>query len=189
MALTRRLYRSSRAGRGDEFAVFHSGCDRLRAHTFQVDGAAALIQQIRTLQRGTRAALKFARTLAKADDGLMTLWWLVLSVLTMGDGGDAGLDGGLPAEPAQHWQWTHADGGWLNDAGLTDVVTMRVGETAVVQFPLPIVLMQCDEPLLTLSATQDTLLLEAVKAGHTTCGFWYRPQSWPHRTLEVTVAK
>lgn len=117
--------------------------------------------------------------------------WLALvvsSVLAV-DGGvepDAGLAPAPPA-PQRTWSWTHADGGWVDDAGVTDVLVMRVGETARVQFPLPIVLMQCDEPLLTLDATIDTLLLKAVKAGHTRCGFWYRPQAWPHRSLVVTV--
>ncbi len=126
----------------------------------------------------------------------MKLWLLIVSVLSADAGVDGGaVDAGLVdagvAEPAQvvpaRWSWVHADGGWLDDAGVTDRVVMRMGETAEVQFPLPIVLMQCDAPLLTLGATLDTLLLTAVQPGRTTCGFWYRPQSWPHRTLDVTV--
>lgn len=114
--------------------------------------------------------------------------WLSLTLLSVlaVDGGapDAGVP---PTPPKQTWSWTHADGGWMNAAGVTDVLVMRVGETAELRFPLPIVLMQCDEPLLTLGATADTLLLTAVKAGHTKCGFWFRPNAWPHRTLEVSV--
>jgi hypothetical protein len=75
------------------------------------------------------------------------------------------------------------------DAGVTDTLTMRVGEVGELQFPLPIMLMQCDEPLLTLEATLDTLLLKATATGHTRCGFWYRPQAWPHRTLDVVVTR
>ena len=107
------------------------------------------------------------------------------------DGGlaDAGIIDAGPPTPAK-WRWTHTDGGfWLNDAGLSDLLTVRVGETARVIFPFPIVLMQCDEQLLELGATEDTLLLTGAKAGHTTCGFWFYEQAWPHRSMDVTVSK
>ena len=55
--------------------------------------------------------------------------------------------------------------------------------------PLPIVLMQCDEPLLGLGATEDTLLLTGTRAGHTACGFWFDKRAWPHRSMDVTVSK
>lgn len=87
------------------------------------------------------------------------------------------------------WKWIDGDGGWLLDGGSTDVLTLRVGETARVVFPFPIVLMQCDEPLLTLGATEDTLLLTGAKAGHTACGFWFYERAWPHRSMDVTVSK
>ena len=38
-------------------------------------------------------------------------------------------------------------------------------------------------------ATEKSLLLTAVRAGHTRCGFWYEARSWPHRTLDLTVGK
>ena len=111
--------------------------------------------------------------------------WLILSVLAA----DGGLEPEPTPAPASKWSWSHADGGWLDDAGVTDVLTTRVGETAELRLDLPIVLMQCDAPLLTLGATLDSLLLTAVKPGRTTCGFWYGTRSWPHRTLDVTVFK
>lgn len=101
------------------------------------------------------------------------------------DGGvtDAGV-----VDPAR-WKWIDGDGGWLLDGGSTDVLTVRVGETARIVFPFPIVLMQCDEPLLTLGATEDTLLLTGAQAGHTACGFWFYERAWPHRSMDVTVSK
>ena len=123
---------------------------------------------------------------------------LLTSILTLTLAADAGMpDGGIPdagiveavdAGPS-HWKWIGADGGWLNDAGLSDILTVRVGETAKVIFPFPIVLMQCDEPLLELGANEDTLLLTGAKAGHTSCGFWFYEQAWPHRSMDVTVSK
>jgi cyclic lactone autoinducer peptide len=103
------------------------------------------------------------------------------------------LDGGVTdagvADAGSRWKWIDGDGGWLLDGGSTDVLTLRVGETARVVFPFPIVLMQCDEPLLTLGATEDTLLLTGAKAGHTACGFWFYERAWPHRSMDVTVSK
>lgn len=105
---------------------------------------------------------------------------------------DGGVDAGTPdaglALPVR-WRWQHADGGWLNDGGLTDILSLRVGETAEVQFDLPIALMQCDEQLLELGSTETTLLLKGLKAGHTMCGYWYFQRSWPHRYMDVTVTK
>lgn len=102
-------------------------------------------------------------------------------------------DGGIPdggtTPPKVTWKWIDGDGGWLLDGGSTDVLTVRVGETAKVRFPFPIVLMQCDEPLLSLGATEDTLLLTGEKAGHTACGFWFYQRAWPHRSMDVTVTK
>ena len=115
---------------------------------------------------------------------------LLLAVLSA----DGGVDGGVPdagvadAGPAR-WNWIDGDGGWLLDGGITDILTLRVGETAHIVFPLPIVLMQCDEPLLGLGATEDTLLLSGLKPGHTACGFWFDKRAWPHRTFDVTVSK
>ena len=102
--------------------------------------------------------------------------------VTDGGVGDAGPD------PAR-WKWIDGDGGWLLDGGSTDVLTVRVGETARIVFPFPIVLMQCDEPLLSLGATEDTLLLTGARAGHTACGFWFYERAWPHRSMDVTVSK
>ena len=105
---------------------------------------------------------------------------------------DAGMRDGAIASPdagPPRWAWTNGDGGWLLDGGVTDIVTVRVGETARVVFPFPIVLMQCDAPLLGLGATQDTLLLTGLDAGHTTCGFWFYERAWPHRSMDVTVSK
>jgi hypothetical protein len=103
---------------------------------------------------------------------------------------DAGIaDAGLDAGPPPRWSWIDGDGGWLLDGGFTDILKVRVGETARVVFPFPIVLMQCDEQLLGLGATEDTLLLTGVKAGHTACGFWFDVRAWPHRSMDVTVSK
>lgn len=122
----------------------------------------------------------------------MVKWILVLALAA--DGGV--LDGGVPdagavdaGAPPRKWKWEHADGGFLTPDGVTDVLTMRVGEVAQVKLALPIMLMQCDSQLLTLDATVDTLLLKAVKAGHTRCGFWYRANAYPHRTMELTVTE
>lgn len=101
-------------------------------------------------------------------------------------------DGGTPdAGPpdAGTWSWINGDGGWLLDGGSTDILTVRVGETARIVFPFPIVLMQCNDELLGLGATEDTLLLTGVKEGHTSCGFWFYQRAWPHRSMDVTVSK
>lgn len=117
--------------------------------------------------------------------------WLLLSAFDGGAAPDAGTrdagvsDAGSAVPP--RWQWTHDGGGWLNDGGVTDVLTMRMGETAEVKLPHPILLMQCDLPLVTLGATQDTLLLTAVQKGDTRCGFWFKKNSWPDRTMELHV--
>lgn len=106
---------------------------------------------------------------------------------------DAGFspDGGLPQDAGvtTTWKWIDGDGGWLLDGGSTDVLTLRVGDVARIVFPFPIVLMQCDEPLLGLGATEDTLLLTGLKIGHTACGFWFYERAWPHRSMDVTVMK
>jgi hypothetical protein len=101
---------------------------------------------------------------------------------------DAGVEARAPAAP-ERWKWVHGDGGWIADGGVSDFLTVRVGETARVQLELPIVLMQCDEPLLELDATEDTLLLTGLKPGHTMCGFWYAQRAWPHRYMDVTVTR
>ncbi len=110
------------------------------------------------------------------------MWWLLTLVLAS-DGGV--VDAGAPKK----WSWVDGDGGWLGDGGVTDLLTVRVGETAPVKLPLPIVLMQCDAQLLSLDATLDTLLLTGAKVGHTFCGFWFEKRDWPHRYFEVTVTK
>lgn len=107
-----------------------------------------------------------------------------------GDGGsaDGGGDAGTRPPPKRaRWSWTHGDGGWLLDGGVSDLLTVSVGETAEVRFPHPIILMQCDEVLLSLSATEDTLLLTGEKVGHTQCGFWWFRQPFPNRMMDVTV--
>lgn len=113
-------------------------------------------------------------------------WLLILAaVLDGGVAPDAGVELTEPAPT--RWQWTHDGGAWLDGNGLTDRLTMRVGETAQVKLPLPIILMQCDQPLLTLGATSDTLLLTAIKAGDTRCGFWFKKNAFPDRTMELHV--
>ncbi|MDP2270408.1 MAG: hypothetical protein Q8N23_24025 [Archangium sp.] len=112
---------------------------------------------------------------------LLTLLLLTLAA----DGGTP--DAGVP--DAGSWRWIDGDGGWLLDGGSTDILTLRTGETARIVFPFPIVLMQCDEPLLGLGATEDTLLLTGLKTGHTACGFWFYQRAWPHRSMDVTVTK
>jgi hypothetical protein len=112
---------------------------------------------------------------------------LALALVFALDGGPSA-DAGPPPAP-ERFTWKHDKGEWMNDAGLTDILLVRVGETAEVKFPFAIVLMQCDEPLLTLDATEETLLLKGAKAGQTTCGFWFDRRAWPHRTMQVTVTK
>ena len=119
---------------------------------------------------------------------------IILMLALTVDGGlviDAGVpDAGVPTPaPPAKWKWIDGDGGWLLDGGSTDVLTVRVGETARIVFPFPIVLMQCNEELLGLGATEDTLLLTGLKAGHTACGFWFYQRAWPHRSMDVTVTK
>lgn len=117
--------------------------------------------------------------------------WLLVAMLLGSDGGlsDAGTPDAGEVSTPKRWTWTHAtDAGFLTPDGVTDVVTMRVGEIAQVKLDLPIILMQCDETLVTLDATIDTLLLKAVKPGHTRCGFWYRKNGYPDRTMELTVS-
>ncbi|MBL8917014.1 MAG: hypothetical protein JNM17_40290, partial [Archangium sp.] len=101
---------------------------------------------------------------------------------------DAGVDAGVVDAGPPRWQWTHDGGAWLTKDAVTDILKMRVGETAQVKLPLPIILMQCDQPLLTLGATSDTLLLTATKSGDTRCGFWFRKNAFPDRTMELHVA-
>ncbi len=104
------------------------------------------------------------------------------------DGGvtDGGLDAG-PPKVVRTWKWIDGDGGYILDGGFTDQLTLTVGETARITFPFPIVLMQCDQELLGLGATEDTLLLTGADAGHTACGFWFWERAWPHRSMDVTV--
>lgn len=117
-------------------------------------------------------------------------------LLALSAGDDAGApDGGTPdaglatPAPAPKFSWVHGDGGWIADGGVTDLLTVRVGETARVVFPFPLVLMQCDDPLLELGASEDTLLLKGLQPGSTRCGYWYYQQAWPHRYMEVTVTR
>ncbi len=113
-----------------------------------------------------------------------------LLLLLAADGGipDGGVpDAGLATPAPVKWKFIDGDGGWLLDGGFTDILSVSVGETARVVFPLPIVLMQCNEPLLELGATEDTLLLTGAKEGHTACGFWFDKRAWPHRSVDVTV--
>jgi hypothetical protein len=112
----------------------------------------------------------------------------ILLLTLAADGGIDPSDAGTPA-PTKTWNWIDGDGGWLLDGGSTDVLTLKVGDTARIVFPFPIVLMQCDEELLGLGANEDTLLLTGLKVGHTACGFWFYPRAWPHRSMDVTVSK
>src|SRR4051812_7719723 len=99
---------------------------------------------------------------------------MLLTLLMMTLAADGGVpDAGITADAGPTWKWINGDGGWLLDGGSTDVLTLRVGDVAHIVFPFPIVLMQCDETLLELGATEDTLLLTGLKAGHTSCGFWF----------------
>lgn len=100
---------------------------------------------------------------------------------------DAGTVDAGPVTPTPPWAWETADGGFLDPDGTTDVLTLKLGATAHVRLARPIVLMQCDDELLTLGATDDELLLTAVKRGETRCGFWYTPNAIPHRYMRVTV--
>jgi hypothetical protein len=100
---------------------------------------------------------------------------------------DAGIDAGITKPVVRTWKWIDGDGGFILDGGFTDQLTLTVGETARVIFPFPIVLMQCDQELLGLGATEDTLLLTGADAGHTACGFWFWERAWPHRSMDVTV--
>lgn len=105
----------------------------------------------------------------------------------------AGVDGGVDAGPTarppppERWSWTYLGVDSVLDGGFSDSLSLRVGETAEVVFPFPVVLMQCDRPLLTLAATEDTLLLTGAMPGRTHCGFWFYERAWPHRFMDVTV--
>src|SRR4051812_34154972 len=117
---------------------------------------------------------------------------MLLTLLMLTLAADGGIpDGGITpdAGPTTGWNWIDGDGGWLLDGGSTDILTLHVGDVARIVFPFPIVLMQCDEQLLGLGATEDTLLLSGLKAGHTACGFWFYERAWPHRSMDVTVLK
>lgn len=114
--------------------------------------------------------------------------WLLLLLTLAADGGtpDAAIvDAGAP----RPFEWRANDGGFFTDDGVTDFLTMRVGETANVVLGRPIVLMQCDDELLVLAANTDALLLTAKRAGKTRCGFWFEPRAYPHRYFDVTVTR
>mgnify|MGYP001587890816 FL=1 len=104
-------------------------------------------------------------------------------------GADGGMDAGPGARPPppERLSWTYLGVESVLDGGYSDALSLRVGETAEVVFPFPIVLMQCDQPLLTLAATQDTLLLTGGTPGRTSCGFWFYERAWPHRFMDVIV--
>ncbi|MGV3619447.1 MAG: hypothetical protein ACO1OB_01445 [Archangium sp.] len=115
--------------------------------------------------------------------------WLLLLLTLSADGGtsDAGVvDAGPPPSP---YVWIATDGGFFTDDGVTDILTMRVGETATITLGRPIVLMQCDDELLKLNADTDSLLLTAKRAGKTRCGFWFESRAYPHRYFDVTVTR
>lgn len=117
----------------------------------------------------------------------------VLLALLAVDGGlpDAGIvDAGTPDAGPAKWSWVRAaDGGWFDDQGTSDKLVLRVGEVAEIALDLPIMLMQCDEQLLSMEPTLKTLLLKGEKAGKTHCGFWYQRGPIPSRYFEVTVTK
>jgi hypothetical protein len=109
---------------------------------------------------------------------------LVLSA--MADAGTTGfahsrtVDGGAPAT------W-HFDGGILRDGGVTDVLTLAVGQAVLVSFPLPIAFGQCDAPLVTVSPEGDRLRFEARQPGTTHCGYWFQKGALPQRLVLIEV--
>lgn len=109
--------------------------------------------------------------------------WLLLMLTLAADGGTP--DAGAPSR----YEWIANDGGFFTEDGVTDRLTMRVGETANITLGRPIVLMQCDDELLVLGADENTLLLTAKRAGKTRCGFWFEKRAYPHRFFEVTVTR
>ncbi len=112
---------------------------------------------------------------------------VVLALLAI-DGGE--VDAGIPEAGPSKWSWLRApDGGFFDAQGTSDRLSLRVGEVAEVELDLPIVLMQCDEQLLSMTPTLKTLLLKGEKAGHTHCGFWYRTSAIPARYFEVSVSR
>ncbi len=90
------------------------------------------------------------------------------------------VDGGM----APTW---HYDGGILKDGGVTDVLTLSVGQSVLVSFPMPIAFGQCDAPLVTVSAEGDRLRFAAQKPGTTQCGYWFQKGALPQRLVFIEV--
>lgn len=106
-------------------------------------------------------------------------------------GVDAGAsDAGTPdaGPPARRASWVAAsDGGYLADGGISDLVVVPVGGKIGHRFPHPTILIQCDRPLVEITADVDTIYLHGLDAGHTQCGFWFFRQPFPNRFADVTV--
>ncbi len=109
-----------------------------------------------------------------------------------GTAGDAG--GPFDAGRALGDRWESADGGFFDDAGVTDRLYLRVGNTLRLHFPRVLLMSHCDAPLLRFEPNADTIDAVAVDAGTTQCGFWYLKewtmsgaQPFPDRLFEVHV--
>jgi hypothetical protein len=94
---------------------------------------------------------------------------------------DAGTDAGVAIVV-----WRHLDGG-RTDAGISDFVTIPLGQTAEIKFPQHCLTIRCDDDLVWITGTVDTVLIKGVAAGLTHCGFWFFPQPFPNRYIEVNV--
>jgi hypothetical protein len=123
--------------------------------------------------------------------------FVLVIVLAAGDAGlgarqspDAGearvRDAGVAADagPDSFWQY---DGGVIGDAGVTDSLRVRVGETVAVRFGLPIAFGQCDAPLVSVSGKGDAVLFLGLRAGHTRCGYWFQKSALPQRLFAIEV--
>jgi hypothetical protein len=112
-----------------------------------------------------------------------------------GDGGVAGRDGGARPEvdagrpdagpPAS---WRAFTGESLFDGGVSDLVELKVGASIEVSFPRQTVSIVCDDvTLFTLEPLVTTFRFTGLKPGHTHCGFWFEPNSFPNRYVDITV--
>jgi hypothetical protein len=98
---------------------------------------------------------------------------------------DASFDSGTDAGVAIV-VWRHLDGG-RTDAGVSDFVTIPIGQTAEIKFPHHCLTIRCDDDLVWITGTVDTVLIKGADAGLTHCGFWFFPQPFPNRYIEVSV--
>jgi hypothetical protein len=84
-------------------------------------------------------------------------------------------------------RWRVADGPVTFGKGVTDLVEVSVGSSVAVQFPQHVVTVVCDAPLAGVENRGPGLVFTGRDAGVTHCGFWYFPNAFPQRYVEVRV--